>query len=134
MKDFYKHLNINSYSSIEWKLMKVSFSWIWFLSLLSILYKYNFAPIPESIFKLFPAGFYLSTNAKILLFIANLILICCYILEKYFWWSLLGLSLISLFGFSCSFWTVSIEVVFRGLNFPNRVLFISIGSGRNEKK
>ncbi len=100
MKDFYKHLNINSYSSIEWKLMKVSFSLIWFLSLLSILYKYNFAPIPESIFKLFPAGFYLSTNAKILLFIANLILICCYILEKYFWWSLLGLSLISLFGFS----------------------------------
>ncbi|MCF8429485.1 MAG: hypothetical protein K9G64_05070, partial [Bacteroidia bacterium] len=100
MKNFYEYLNMNSYSSIEWKFMKISFSLIWFLSFLSILYKYNFAPTPESIFKLFPQGFYFSTNAKILLFIANLILIYCYILEKYFWWTLLGLSLISLFGFS----------------------------------
>lgn len=100
MKDFYKHLNINSYSSIEWKLMKVSFSLIWFLSSLSILYKYNFAPTPEGVFKLIPEGFYLCSNVKFLLFFFNLLLIYCYVFEKYFWWSLLGLSLISLFGFS----------------------------------
>ena len=68
MKDFYKHLSINSYSSIEWKLMKVSFSFIWMMSFLLILYRYNFAPTPESIFKLFPASFYLSFYVKIILF------------------------------------------------------------------
>jgi len=100
MKDFYKYLNINSYSSIEWKFMKVSFSLIWFLSFLSILYKYSFAPTPESVFKLIPAGFYLSFYAKIFLFLFNLLLIYFYVFEKYIWWSLLCLSVISLFGFS----------------------------------
>jgi hypothetical protein len=100
MKDFYKHLNINSYSSLEWKLIKVSFSLIWFLSSISILYKYNFAPSPEGVFKLIPVGFYLSLNTKFFLFFINILLIYCYVFEKYFWWTLLGLSLISLFGFS----------------------------------
>lgn len=100
MKDFYKHLSINSYSSIEWKLMKVSFSFIWMTSFLLILYRYSFAPTPESIFKLFPTSFYLSFYVKILLFFVTFILVFFYVVEKYIWLSLLGLSLISLFAFS----------------------------------
>jgi hypothetical protein len=100
MKDFYKHLNINSYSSTEWKLMKISFSLLWILLFTVILFKYSYVTTPESIFKLFPEDFYLSPNTKITLFIANLILIYCYVFEKYIWLSLFGLSLTSLFAFS----------------------------------
>ena len=100
MNGFFKFLNVNSYSELEWKLMKISFSIIWLLSFMLILYRYNFAPTPESIFKLFPQGFYLSFYVKIFLFLFNLLLIYLYVFEKYIWWSLLGLSLISLFAFS----------------------------------
>jgi hypothetical protein len=100
MKDFYKHLSINSYSSLEWKLMKVSFSLIWILSFLLILYRYNFAPTPESIFKLFPVSFYLSFYVKIILLFCTILFTYLYLMEKYIWWVLLGLALTSLFVFS----------------------------------
>jgi hypothetical protein len=100
MKDFYKYLNINSYSSIEWKLMKISFSLIWMMSFLLILFRYNYAPTPESILKLFPDGFYLSIYVKIILFFCTILFIYLYVSEQNIWWALLGLSLISLFAFS----------------------------------
>ena len=100
MKDFYKYLNINSYSSLEWKLMKVSFSLIWILLFAVILFKYTYVTTPESIFKLFPHGFYLSFYVKILLFFVTFLLVFFYVFEKYIWLSLMGLSLISLFAFS----------------------------------
>ena len=100
MKDFYKHLSINSYSSLEWKLMKVSFSLIWILSFLLILYRYNFAPTPESIFKLFPVSCYLSFYVKIILLFCTILFTYLYLMEKYIWWVLLGLALTSLFVFS----------------------------------
>lgn len=93
-------LNKNSYSKIEWTMMKSSFSLIWLLSFLLVFSRYNYAPTPESIFKLLPGSFYLSYNAKIFLLSTNLLLIYFYIIEKHIWWSLLGLSLISLFTFS----------------------------------
>jgi hypothetical protein len=93
-------LNKNSYSKIEWTIMKSSFSLIWLLSFLLVFSRYNYAPTPESIFKLLPGSFYLSYNAKIFLLSTNLLLIYFYIIEKHIWWSLLGLSLISLFTFS----------------------------------
>lgn len=93
-------LNKNSYSKIEWTMMKSSFSLIWLLSFLLVFSRYNYAPTPESIFKLLPGSFYLSYNAKIFLLSTNLLLIYFYITEKHIWWSLLGLSLISLFTFS----------------------------------
>jgi len=93
-------LNKNSYSKIEWTIMKSSFSLIWLLSFLLVFSRYNYAPTPESIFKLIPGSFYLSFNAKIFLLSTNLLLIYFYITEKHIWWSLLGLSLISLFAFS----------------------------------
>lgn len=93
-------LNKNSYSKIEWTIMKSSFSLIWLLSFLLVFSRYNYAPTPESIFKLLPGSFYLSYNAKIFLLSTNLLLIYFYIMEKHIWWSLLGLSLISLFAFS----------------------------------
>jgi hypothetical protein len=80
--------------------MKSSFSLIWLLSFLLVFSRYNYAPTPESIFKLLPGSFYLSYNAKIFLLSTNLLLIYFYIMEKHIWWSLLGLSLISLFAFS----------------------------------
>ena len=92
-------LNKNSYSKIEWTMMKSSFSLIWLLSFLLVFSRYNYAPTPESIFKLL-GSFYLSYNAKIFLLSTNLLLIYFYIIEKHIWWSLLGLSLISLFTFS----------------------------------
>ena len=88
------------YSRIEWTIMKSSFSLIWLLSFLLVFSRYNYAPTPESIFKLIPGSFYLSFNAKIFLLSTNLLLIYFYITEKHIWWSLLGLSLISLFAFS----------------------------------
>ncbi len=97
MNSFLKN---NSYSKLEWTLMKSSFSLIWLLSFLLIISRYNYAPTPESIFKLLPGGFYLCFNAKIFLLITNLLLIYFYIIEKHIWWSLMGLSLISLFAFS----------------------------------
>ena len=100
MKDFYKFLNINSYSSTEWKLMKISFSLIWMMSFLLILSRYNYAPTPESILKLFPDGFYLSFYVKIILFFCTILFVYLYVIEKNIWWALLGLSLISLFAFS----------------------------------
>ena len=81
-------------------MMKSSFSLIWLLSFLLVFSRYNYAPTPESIFKLLPGSFYLSYNAKIFLLSTNLLLIYFYIIEKHIWWSLLGLSLISLFTFS----------------------------------
>ena len=93
-------LKKNSYSKLEWTLMKSSFSLIWLLSFLLVFSRYNYAPTPESIFKLIPGSFYLSFNAKIFLLSTNLLLIYFYITEKHIWWSLLGLSLISLFAFS----------------------------------
>jgi len=93
-------LHKNSYSKIEWTIMKSSFSLIWLLSFLLVFSRYNYAPTPESIFKLLPGSFYLSNNAKIFLLSTNLLLIYFYITEKHIWWSLLGLSLISLFAFS----------------------------------
>lgn len=92
--------NKNYYSRIEWTIMKSSFSLIWLLSFLLVFSRYNYAPTPESIFKLIPGSFYLSFNAKIFLLSTNLLLIYFYITEKHIWWSLLGLSLISLFAFS----------------------------------
>jgi hypothetical protein len=80
--------------------MKISFSLIWILLFTVILFKYSYVTTPESIFKLFPEDFYLSPNTKILLFIANLILIYCYVIEKYICWSLFCLFLTSLFVFS----------------------------------
>lgn len=100
MKDFYKFLNLNSYSSTEWKLMKISFSLIWMMSFLLILSRYNYAPTPESILKLFPDGFYLSIYVKIILFFCTILFVYLYVIEKNIWWVLLGLSLISLFAFS----------------------------------
>ena len=92
--------NKNYYSRIEWTIMKSSFSLIWLLSFLLVFSRYNYAPTPESIFKLIPGSFYFSFNAKIFLLSTNLLLIYFYITEKHIWWSLLGLSLISLFAFS----------------------------------
>lgn len=100
MKDFYKFLNINSYSSTEWKLMKISFSLIWMMSFLLILSRYNYAPTPESIFKLFPVSFYLSFYVKIILLFCTILFTYLYLMEKYIWWVLLGLALTSLFVFS----------------------------------
>jgi hypothetical protein len=100
MKNFIFSAANNSYTKMEWKFMKVTFSILWLFFFLLILNRFNFAPTPEGILKLFPDSFYFGFYPKVVVFLIGCILLYNYLVEKYMAVSLLGLSTISLFVFS----------------------------------
>ena len=90
----------NTYTTIEWKFMKISFVTFWLNAIIIIFIKNNFIPMPIGVLSFLQPNSSVDFYFKLMSLITIMIAIYFYISEKHMIWITLFLFLISVLVFT----------------------------------